>query len=864
MTHIELTTLVNMTTILVLIAILLPTCLPAAQGTRSGRLSNGMDVVLVENHSVPMIAANIIIKAGARDETWQTWGAAHFLEHLLFNGTKTRTQEGIYAAFDRIGAYHNAHTGSHFTDFMVLVEREKFVIGFDVLADMVYGSILPEPKVEKERGIVIEEIARANTSDDGVQRMFDEILYGDTQLSREVLGTTESISRLERDSVMAFYKRWYQTNNSLLFATGDFDADSLFDWFDERLSQYPPAELPPRRFIESPDFKSFASMGTITREAGGRSRKLIAALAAPQPGVSEFVPFMLQLRALDQRFAANLPPGVSGATDLSLDPDVSAATITLSAPGDAPDNVDLLALLDRELRRLIDKPVDAAEIARLTRSYLAEQVYNTERLHYYGMMSAAYWAVVSWDEFASWNDRMAKTSPEQLKTVTKNWLLSPDRLTVMILPKSTANTEIKDSFTSAARRSGVGLPNLIVQSDPTARVFAVHVLAKDRWLWDRVYQPGTVDLLHRTLGEAAAAGEKLGDRLESLAATIKTADSPAIPYDDYYTAPEYSFVRFEILPGAWKEGVELLAELLLTTPLTDDLVASAKEGVAAGRAASFRNPAGVGIGRFRDNYVGNTSLAAPVYGDVDKVTLGDIQTLRKDYLNPENLIVTVSGPVPAEEAADVVSKAFAVRRKSKFEHPKDWGKPVRSLRAASLRDSVTLGKPQGAVVMGKALGDISPADRAALTIANSWFSERMGMVLRETRGLAYSLGSSVNIQRGEKESLWGLWEISISTRPEKLGESEAGIIELLDELQTHVFTDDEVAKISAAIAGRLMMRDMARIGQAFAMGVGEYYWGDPDSRAHLIESFRSVAPESVKAAAAKYLTKDGLATIIVK
>ena len=849
---------------LFLITLLVPLSLQASSGIRSGRLSNGMDVVLVENHSVPMIAANIIVKIGARDETWQTWGSAHFLEHLLFNGTKTRTQEEIYAGFDRIGAYNNAHTGSHFTDFMVLVEKDKFVTGFDILADMVFASILPEAKVEKERGIVIEEIARSNTSDDGVQRMFGEILYGNSPLSREVLGTTESISRLERDSVMAFYKRWYQPNNSMLFATGDFDADSLFDWFNERLSPYPPAEIPPRRTIESPDFNSLSSMGTIVKETPGRMRKVMVAMAAPKPGSPEFVAFMLQLRALDKRFEANLPSGVSGGTDLSLDPDVSVATITLSAPKEGPDNAKLVSLLDAELERLINKPVDKNEIARLTRGYLAEQVYNTERLHYYGMMYASYWAVVSWDEFASWNDRMAKMSPEQLQVVTKKWLLTPARLLVAIEPGLEAKSEIASEYSGSTRRSGEGMPTVIVKSDPTARVFAVHVLAKDRWLWDRVYHPGSVDLLHRTLGEAVAVGQKLGNRLETLAATIKTADSPAIPYDDYYTAPEYSFVRFELLPGSWKEGVDILAELLLTTPLTEELVSSAKEGVAAGRAASFRNPAGVGIGKLRENAVGSTSLAAPVYGDVEKVSLAEIERLRTSYLHPENLIITVSGPVPAEEAADAVVKSFAKNNKFKFEHPEGWGKPERSLRSVSLRDTIILGKPQGAVVMGKVLVDVSPADRASLTIANSWFSERMGMVLRETRGLAYSLGSSVIYQRGEKDMLWGLWEISIGTRPEKLSESESGINELLDVLQTHVFTTEEIEKLSAAIAGRLMMRDMARIGQAFAMGTGEYYWSDPDSRAHLIEAFRSLTPESVKAAAEKYLTKDGLATIIVK
>lgn len=848
---------------LTLILILIPVSLIAEPGIKTGRLSNGMEVVLVENHSVPMAAANIVVKAGARDETWNTWGAAHFLEHLLFNGTKTRTQEVIYDEFDRIGAYHNAHTGSHFTDFMTLVGKDNFGVGFDILADMVFNSTLPEEKFEKERGIVIEEIARSNTNDDGVQRQYAEILFGSSPLSREVLGTTESIAALDRDSVMAFYRRWYRPNNALLFATGDFDADTLFDWFDRRLSLYPPAEIPPRKVIAPPDFSAFAAIGLIEKTGGSRTRQLNLSFAAPMPGEDDFIPFMLLLKALDKRFGINLPAGVTAGSDLLIDPDLAVATLTISAPADNIE-ADLAGYIDAELKRLLDKPVDSGEISRLARNYIAEQVYNTERLHYYGMLNAQFWAVVSWDEFSSWNERMAKVTPEMLKTTAKKWLLTPNRLTVTFTPQSSTADSASDTPVSLMRRHNSGEPTIIVRSDPTARVFAVHILAKDRWLWDRRYQPGAVDLLHRTLGEASMPGGKLGDRLESISATLKTADSPAIPYDDYYTAPEYSFIRMETLPEKWREAIDILAELLWTTPLTDKQIETAKEGVAAGSAAGQRSPSGIGLRKIRENLAGAGSLAAPVYGDVVSLTIDDMQNLRKDYLHPENLIITVAGPISGDETADFIARVITSRVKATFVRPPDLDKPIRTLRSVSLRDTIVLGKPQGAVVKGKVLDDISFEDRAALTIANAWFSDRMGMVLRETRGLAYSLGSSISFQRDKEGKIWGLWEISIGTRPERLPESETGIDELLNELQTHEFTAKELEKINAAIAGRLMMRDMSRIGQAFAMGVGEFLWDDPESRAHLIEALESTTPEKVRAVAGKHLGTNGLTTIIVK
>jgi len=123
-------------------------------------LDNGMEVILVENHANPMVAAFTIVKTGSRNEDTATNGAAHFLEHLLFNGTKTRTQKQLYDEMNFYGGYNNADTGPDYTNYMVLMPKEFIAQGMDIQADMLFNSTLPEEKFEKERGIVIEEIGR--------------------------------------------------------------------------------------------------------------------------------------------------------------------------------------------------------------------------------------------------------------------------------------------------------------------------------------------------------------------------------------------------------------------------------------------------------------------------------------------------------------------------------------------------------------------------------------------------------------------------------------------------------------------------------------------------------------------------------
>ena len=86
-------------------------------------LDNGMEVILIENHASPMITAFTIVKTGSRNEDAATNGSAHFLEHLLFNGTKNRTQQELYNEMDYYGGYNNAHTGPDYTNFMILMPK---------------------------------------------------------------------------------------------------------------------------------------------------------------------------------------------------------------------------------------------------------------------------------------------------------------------------------------------------------------------------------------------------------------------------------------------------------------------------------------------------------------------------------------------------------------------------------------------------------------------------------------------------------------------------------------------------------------------------------------------------------------------
>ena len=175
------------------------------------QLDNGLKVMILENHQVPQVNISTSIKAGAKNETDYFDGATHFLEHLiLFRGTENMTGDEVGAAMTRHGAYFNGWTSSDWTDLLISLPNENLDFALQIHADMLFRSNFPKAEMDKERQAVIEEINRSEDNPGStIYRSSLKPLYGDHCYSKNVLGTKEKIRTIPRDSVYAYYKRYY-------------------------------------------------------------------------------------------------------------------------------------------------------------------------------------------------------------------------------------------------------------------------------------------------------------------------------------------------------------------------------------------------------------------------------------------------------------------------------------------------------------------------------------------------------------------------------------------------------------------------------------------------------------------------------
>ncbi|HEV2088019.1 MAG TPA: pitrilysin family protein, partial [Cryptosporangiaceae bacterium] len=189
-------------------------------------LSGGLRVVTETLPEVRSVSFGIWVGIGSRDEAPRLAGSSHFLEHLLFKGTRRRDALDISAAIEAVGGEANAFTAKEYTCYYTRLLDADLPLGVDVVCDMLTSSLIASADVEVERQVILEEIAM-HTDDPGemVHDLFAHALYGEHPLGRPVIGTAETIAAMTRAQVAGFYRRRYVCRNLVVAVAGNLDHD---------------------------------------------------------------------------------------------------------------------------------------------------------------------------------------------------------------------------------------------------------------------------------------------------------------------------------------------------------------------------------------------------------------------------------------------------------------------------------------------------------------------------------------------------------------------------------------------------------------------------------------------------------------
>lgn len=216
-------------------AVQLPLDLPELVFTASGNslvrrsvLPSGVRILSEQVPGARSATIGYWVAVGSRDETPHTFGSTHFLEHLLFKGTKTRTALDIAVSFDEVGGEHNALTAKEYTCYYAKVQDRDLAMAIDVIADMLTSSLLDRDEFETERGVILEELAMADDDPaDVTSERFFEAVLGEHPLGRPIGGNAETIGAVSRDAVWDHYRANYRAQDLVITVAGAVDHDQL-------------------------------------------------------------------------------------------------------------------------------------------------------------------------------------------------------------------------------------------------------------------------------------------------------------------------------------------------------------------------------------------------------------------------------------------------------------------------------------------------------------------------------------------------------------------------------------------------------------------------------------------------------------
>jgi zinc protease len=870
----------RMKRIFLLCVLLLAFCLTAyTQESEVGEakvydMPNGMKVILIEKHANPVIASMIYVRAGSKYETEFNNGITHFLEHLLFDGTKTKSRTDITEGIKSKGGYINAFTQKDLTAYMVVMPKEFIEQGIRTQADMLFNSIFPEEESAKERKIVIEEIKKDKDNiQEQVSDFFDSQVFANTPYARPVLGYENIISNLGKDEIADYYHTYYEPNNMIALLIGDFQENEIKELIERHFGNIPAQILPVKA---KASYSAPKEIVVKRKELPTQNSYVNICFDGPLYSNSDFYTFDILSKLLSSEESSPLSQALLGgerplANQISVDLNMqeeftklNIQVITDSASLKMQNSHKVEAILNKTvevLNKLSESPPSKATLERILVSTKTEDYLLEERLHFYGMLEAGTIVNAGYEFLENYIPNLEKVQPKEIQRVAKKYLYKAPYFATVNTPLSNKEKAEETKSTSSYRKEV--LPNgltVIVKTNSDSKVLAINILGKNRSIMEPEGKEGIADFTNRMLlkGTKNRTAEQLSNDLALVGAQITNVDNPYIPYDDRYTTKSFTFFRFETIDEYADKGIEILADIIKNSNFPQDQIEKVKAemmGLLGMEGSSTYQTA-------RDLFYAELFKGHPfsktINGNrrsIGGITQEDLTRFHKTFYSPNNIIITVATNVSVDEMMNKIKLYFGDMPKVDFAFTNI---PVPTKPTSPSKVEKKMEKEQIYVYLGSLLPGIESQDMPAIEVMNEVLSSRLAQELREKQGLAYSVGSSSNFEKG-----FGWFVASIGTQPQNREIALNGILEEMKKMKRELPSSEELEKAKNSIWGNLLMGRLSRINQAHYMGVYEFEGLGYDYDEKYIKQIRGVTAEEVKQAAVKYLDTENYVLAVV-
>ncbi|MFI5240551.1 MAG: M16 family metallopeptidase [Candidatus Saccharimonadia bacterium] len=248
------------------------------------QLPNGLRIISVHLRDAQSIAVSVLAGVGSRHENFPVnGGVSHFLEHLLFKGTRKRPSTKLIAEIvDGVGGLHNAYTSNDLTNYYIKVPKQHAALAIDILADMIREPLLDPVEVDRERGVVIEEMSMYNDDPSRfVHELLPPLLWPDDPLGKSILGSEEVIKSISRDAIADYQKLHYSPTNLVVSVAGDITHEKVVELVTKLMGDMEPYEVP---MLKELDDRISPRLSDVLKKDTNQAHLLIGCKAYPYNG----------------------------------------------------------------------------------------------------------------------------------------------------------------------------------------------------------------------------------------------------------------------------------------------------------------------------------------------------------------------------------------------------------------------------------------------------------------------------------------------------------------------------------------------------------------------------------------------------
>lgn len=837
-------------------------CLPQIpSGVRVHRLDNGLELIIREDASAPVVSVQAWARAGSVDEgQWLGAGLSHVLEHMLFKGTSTRGSGRIDQEVQSAGGYMNAYTSFDRTVYWINVPDSGATTAIDILCDIFQNATLPADELAKELDVIRREMDMGK--DDPGRRSSMGLFsaaYTKSPYRYPVIGLLDLFNRITRDDLLAYYHSHYAPNNCFIVVVGNVQADAVLEqvrkaYAGTQARTVPvnylvpePRQMSPRQELElapvehahfhlswhipdltHPDVPVLDVLSTLL--GGGRSSRLYQAVRE-RASLSHSVSAWIYAPGLSGLF------GVSGVCDGSKFSDSQTAIL-------------------HEVARMGKEPVSGAELAKAVKQFTVGTLSSRKTMEGQAQDLGGNWMAAQDLHFSErYLAAVRAVTPDDLIRVVRTYLRDDNRTVFGLLPKdSGVPRELQAATVVAHPIIKMTLSNglrVLVKEDHRLPFVELKVVFEGGLRVETPANSGITSMLSRLFikGTPTRSAEDIAREIESLGGSIEA-----------YGGNNTFGLSGEMMREDLKEGLALFTEILLRPSFPEAALEREREAQLASIRGQRDQLLQCAFKAMRRGLFGEQGYGLDSLGTESVIrTLGsaDLREFHARWTVPGNGVLAVFGDVDPEELRQLLETHFAGW--------KDQPRPEMPILVPVepvLRSEESREKEQAVLALGFHGTSISSPDRFALELiqeACSDMGSRLFMRIRDELGLAYYVGAS--LLTGQTP---GYFAFYCGTAPEKIELVEKELRAQAEILRTEGLSDEELARAKAKIIGQRKIARQELGGFAMSSALDELYGLGYSHFEAETQRFESVTSADIRAAAQRYLDPTHSVVAIVR